>query len=122
MVAFMSRVETRPLSLFFLFVSALALIASLARAHHEIRLEDKLKLYCQAKLLIIDEIGNIPIDRLGANLFFQLISRRYERGAMIMISNQPYSNWGEVLEKNKSVPDFMVPSIRPYLSGEFWIS
>jgi DNA replication protein DnaC len=79
-----------------LFIGAQALIASLARAHHENRLEDKLKLYCQPKLLVIDEIGYIPIDRLGANLFFQLISRRYERGAMIMTSNQPYSNWGEI--------------------------
>jgi DNA replication protein DnaC len=78
-----------------LFIGAQALIASLTRAHNENRLEDKLKHYCQPKLLIIDEIGYIPIDRLGANLFFQLISRRYERGAMIMTSNQPYSNWGE---------------------------
>jgi len=80
-----------------LFIGAYALIASLARAYNENRLEDKLKLYLQPKLLIIDEIGYIPIDRLGANLFFQLISRRYERGAMIMTSNQPYSNWGETL-------------------------
>lgn len=79
-----------------LFIGAQALIASLARAHNENRLEDKLKQYCQPKLLVIDEIGYIPIDRLGANLFFQLISRRYERGAMIMTSNQPYSNWGEI--------------------------
>jgi len=79
-----------------LFIGAQALIASLARAHHENRLEDKLKQYCQPKLLVIDEIGYIPIDRLGANLFFQLISRRYERGAMIMTSNQPYSNWGDI--------------------------
>lgn len=79
-----------------LFIGAQALIASLARAHNENRLEDKLKQYCQPKLLIIDEIGYIPIDRLGANLFFQLISRRYEKGAMIMTSNQPYSNWGEI--------------------------
>ena len=55
-----------------------------------------MKFFCQPKLLIIDEIGYIPIDRLGANLFFQLISRRYEKGAMIITSNQPFSNWGEV--------------------------
>lgn len=79
-----------------LFMTAQGLITSLARAHAENRLDDKLKLYCQPKLLIIDEIGYIPIDRLGANLFFQLISRRYEKGAMIMTSNQPFSNWGEV--------------------------
>ena len=79
-----------------LFMTAQGLITSLARAHAENRLDDKLKFFCQPKLLIIDEIGYIPIDRLGANLFFQLISRRYEKGAMIMTSNQPFSNWGEV--------------------------
>ena len=79
-----------------LFVTAQGLIASLARAHAENRLEDRLKQYGQPKLLIIDEIGYIPIDRLGANLFFQLISRRYERGALILTSNQAYSNWGEI--------------------------
>lgn len=79
-----------------LFITAQGLITTLARAHAENRLDDKLKFFCQPKLLIIDEIGYIPIDRLGANLFFQLISRRYEKGAMIMTSNQPFSNWGEV--------------------------
>jgi len=59
-------------------------------------LEEKLKQLSQFKLLIIDEIGYIPIDRLGANLFFQLISRRYEKGAMILTSNQAYANWGEI--------------------------
>ena len=48
------------------------------------------------KLLIIDEIGYLPIERLGANLFFQLISRRYERGPVILTSNQSFTNWGEV--------------------------
>jgi DNA replication protein DnaC len=79
-----------------LFMSAQGLIASLARAHAETRLEERLKQYQQPKLLIVDEIGYLPIDRHGANLFFQLISRRYERGALILTSNQPYSNWGEV--------------------------
>jgi hypothetical protein len=46
--------------------------------------------------LIIDEIGYIPIDRHGANLFFQLVSRRYERGAIILTSNQSPGAWGEV--------------------------
>jgi DNA replication protein DnaC len=44
----------------------------------------------------IDEIGYLPIDRAGANLFFQLISRRYERGPMILTSNQSFGSWGEV--------------------------
>jgi DNA replication protein DnaC len=79
-----------------LFTTAANLIAVLTRAHTEGRLEEKLKVYATPRLLIIDEIGYLPIDRLGANLFFQLISRRYERGPMILTSNQSFSAWGDV--------------------------
>ncbi|MGH2621258.1 MAG: IS21-like element helper ATPase IstB [Anaerolineales bacterium] len=79
-----------------LFSTAAAMIANLARAATEGRLDEKLKLYTVPRLLIVDEIGYLPIDRLGANLFFQLISRRYERGPLILTSNQSFSNWGDV--------------------------
>jgi DNA replication protein DnaC len=79
-----------------LFTKAASLIDKLTKAHAEGRLEDKLKLYTAPRLLIIDEIGYLPIDRVGANLFFQLISRRYERGPMILTSNQSFGAWGEV--------------------------
>jgi|GEM_PF-1707765 len=62
----------------------------------ENRLEEKLKLYTVPRLLVIDEIGYLPIDRQGANLFFQLISRRYERGPVILTSNQSFANWGDI--------------------------
>jgi DNA replication protein DnaC len=67
-----------------LFTTAAALITSLTRALAEGRLDDRLKIYTMPRLLIIDEIGYLPIDRAGANLFFQLISRRYERDPMIL--------------------------------------
>ena len=54
------------------------------------------KLLSQPQLLIIDEIGYLPIDRQEANLFFQLVSRRYERGSIIITSNQSLGAWGEV--------------------------
>ncbi|MGH8702597.1 MAG: IS21-like element helper ATPase IstB [Burkholderiales bacterium] len=79
-----------------LFSSAAHLIAVLTKALAENRLEEKLKLFTTPRLLIIDEIGYLPIDRAGANLFFQLISRRYERGPMILTSNQSFTAWGEV--------------------------
>jgi len=63
------------------FTSATALITILGKALAEGRLEERLKLLAQPQLLIIDEIGYLPIDRQGANLFFQLVSRRYERNA-----------------------------------------
>ncbi len=79
-----------------LFTSAANLIATLTKAHAEGRLDEKLKVFTAPRLLIIDEIGYLPIDRVGANLFFQLISRRYERGPMVLTSNQSFGAWGEV--------------------------
>ncbi len=79
-----------------LFTTAAALISTLSRAASEGRLEDKLKLYTVPRLLILDEIGYLPIDRIGANLVFQLISRRYERGPVVITSNQSFANWGDI--------------------------
>jgi DNA replication protein DnaC len=78
------------------FTTAAGLIATLGKALYENRLEERLKLLTQPKLLIIDEIGYIPLDRQGANLFFQLSSRRYERGSILLTSNQSLGAWGEV--------------------------
>ena len=79
-----------------LFATAAGLIAALTKTATEGRFDERLKLYCVPRLLIIDEIGYLPIDRAGANLFFQLISRRYERGPMILTSNQSFGSWGDV--------------------------
>ena len=79
-----------------LFITATALITTLGRALAEGRLEERLKVLTQPQLLIVDEIGYLPIDRQGANLFFQLVSRRYERGSIILTSNQSLGAWGEV--------------------------
>lgn len=79
-----------------LFTTATGLLATLGKALAENRLEERLKLLGQPQLLLIDEIGYIPIDRHGASLFFQLVSRRYERGAIILTSNQSLGAWGEV--------------------------
>lgn len=79
-----------------LFFPAAALIASLIKAYTENRLEEKLRFYCVPKLLIIDEIGYVPVDVHGAHLLFQLISRRYERGSIILTSNRGFAQWGEI--------------------------
>lgn len=79
-----------------MFTTAAGLITTLGKALYENRLDERLKVLTQPKLLIIDEIGYIPIDRQGANLFFQLISRRYERGSILLTSNQSLGAWGEV--------------------------
>jgi DNA replication protein DnaC len=79
-----------------LFVTATALITTLGKALAEGKLDERLKLLTQPQLLICDELGYLPIDRQGANLFFQLVSRRYERGSIIITSNQSLGAWGEV--------------------------
>jgi DNA replication protein DnaC len=79
-----------------LFTTAAAMTATLTKALAEGKLEDKLKLYTVPRLLIIDEIGYLPIERQAANLFFQLISRCYEKGPMVLTSNQSFGAWGEV--------------------------
>ena len=65
-----------------LFASATGLLTTLAKAHAEGRLEDRLAFYAKPKLLVIDELGYLPFERDAAHLFFQLVSRRYERGLL----------------------------------------
>ena len=79
-----------------LFTTADDLVGALSRAFEENRLEEKLKVYTNPSLLIIDEIGYLPLDKLQSNLLFQVISRRYERGSIILTSNKGFSAWGEV--------------------------
>ena len=73
-----------------------SLIEMLKKAQYENRLEEKLKILTKYKVLIIDEIGYLPMDIQGANLFFQLITRRYEKHSTIFTSNKPFSTWDEV--------------------------
>jgi DNA replication protein DnaC len=72
------------------------LIEALARAEREGRLVEKIRFYSRAALLIIDEIGYLPIGNGGANLFFQLVNARYEKGAMILTSNRGFAEWGDL--------------------------
>ena len=71
-----------------LFVAATSLVTQLARAHTEGRLEDKLLHFTKPKLLIVDELGYLPFEANAAHLFFQLVSRRYERGSILVTSNR----------------------------------
>jgi len=79
-----------------LFVTAPALVAALAKAHAEGRLEERLSFFAKPKLLIIDELGYLPFETNAAHLFFQLVSRRYERGSVLITSNRSVGEWGTV--------------------------
>jgi DNA replication protein DnaC len=60
------------------------------------QMPQRLMMLCKPKLLIIDEMGYLPFDRPAANFLFQLVSRRYERGAIILTSNKSYGEWGDI--------------------------
>jgi DNA replication protein DnaC len=79
-----------------LYVAAPALLAALVKAHAEGRLEERLGFYAKPKLLIVDELGYLPFESSAAHLFFQLVSRRYERGSMLITSNRSVGEWGTV--------------------------
>jgi len=67
-----------------------------AKAYADGRLEERLAHYAKPKLLIVDELGYLPFEPNAAHLFFQLVSRRYERGAMLVTSNRAVGEWGSV--------------------------
>jgi DNA replication protein DnaC len=60
------------------------------------RLHERIRFFARAALLIVDEIGYLPVVPGGGNLFFQLVAARYERGAMILTSNRGFAEWGDV--------------------------
>ena len=78
------------------FTTAMALVAGLVKAQSEKRLDEKLMALAKPKLLIIDELGYLPLEPDAAHLFFQLVSRRYETGAMLITSNRSVAEWGTV--------------------------
>ena len=78
------------------FVTLADLVGALAKAEREGVLREKIRFFCRFSLLIVDEIGYLPVIPGGGNLFFQLVNARYERGAMILTSNRGFAEWGEV--------------------------
>ena len=79
-----------------LFLTLEELMLRLHKALHENRLERALKQLTYPKVLIIDELGYLPLNRMEASLFFRLVSRRYERASLIVTSNKSFLDWGEV--------------------------
>src|SRR5881394_1577782 len=78
------------------FATAAQWVARLADAHHAGRLQAELARLGRYPVLVVDEVGYIPFEAEAANLFFQLVSARYERAALIVTSNKPFGRWGEV--------------------------
>ena len=82
------------------FITCHNLMQKLNKAQKENRLDKQLQHLAQYKVLIIDEIGYLPVDHQGSNLLFQLIARRYMTKSTIVTTNMPFSRWGEVFSDN----------------------
>ena len=86
-----------------LFTTAVEIINTLAAAQAHGGLNRELKKYLRPRLLLIDELGYLPIDKQGADLLFQIISQRYECGAMIITSNRVYKRWPELFNNDSTL-------------------
>jgi len=83
-----------------LFTTAVEIINTLTAAQVTHRLKAELKRYTTPALLVVDEIGYLPIDKQGADLLFQVISQRYERGSMIITTNKAYKHWPSIFNND----------------------
>lgn len=86
-----------------LFTTAIDIINTLSAAQAANRLKTELKKYLAPSLLLCDELGYLPIDKRGADLLFQVISLRYEQGAMIITSNRAYKNWPQIFNNDSTL-------------------
>jgi DNA replication protein DnaC len=79
-----------------LFTSAADMVHALQGAHLDGSVTYKLRTYLGPSVLVIDELGYLPLDQASANWIFQVVSRRYERGSIILTSNRGFADWGQV--------------------------
>jgi DNA replication protein DnaC len=86
-----------------LFATAIDVINTLAAARTAGNMKQELKKYTRPALLIIDELGFLPIDKAGADLLFQVFSLRYERGALIITSNRAFKDWPEIFNNDSTL-------------------
>jgi len=86
-----------------LFATAVDVINTLAAAQNAGRLKQELSKYLKPTLIILDEIGYLPIDKTGADLLFQIISKRYEQGSIILTSNRVFKKWPEIFNNDSTL-------------------
>jgi|SRR5688572_13319041 len=86
-----------------LFATAIGAINDLSAAQKKNSLKTQLKKYLTPKLLILDELGYLPIDQHGADLLFQIISQRYERGSIVLTTNKAFKQWPSIFNNDSTI-------------------
>jgi DNA replication protein DnaC len=85
------------------FTTAVDIVNTLTAAQINHRLKTELKKLLSPQLLVIDELGYLPIDKTGADLLFQVLSERYERGSIVLTTNQPYKSWPRIFNNDSTL-------------------
>src|SRR5438132_193962 len=86
-----------------LFANAIDVINQLTAAQRKGNLKNELTKYLRPRLLILDEVGYLPIDQHGADLLFQVISQRYERGSIVLTTNKPFKQWATIFSNDSTI-------------------
>lgn len=86
-----------------LYTSAIDIINTLNAAANTGRLKAELKRYTKPDILLMDELGYLPVDKNGADLLFQVISQRYEKGPIILTTNKPFKKWPEIFNNDSTL-------------------
>jgi DNA replication protein DnaC len=90
------------------FTRAIDMINVLTTAHHNGTLERKLKEYVRPQLLLLDELGYLPIDKRGADLMFQVVASRYETGSIVISTNRVFKEWGQIFDVDNTLATAMI--------------
>jgi DNA replication protein DnaC len=85
------------------FTTAIDIINTLSAADKAGRLVQEMKKYTRPDLLVCDELGYLPIDKRGADLLFQIISQRYERGAIVLTTNKVFKHWPSIFNNDSTL-------------------
>ena len=86
-----------------LFTTAIDIVNHLLAAQSDHRLKPELKRYLSPDLVVCDELGYLPLDKIGADLLFQVISHRYERGSLVITTNKAFKHWPEIFNNDATI-------------------
>ena len=86
-----------------LFANTIDIINNLSTAQKRNALKNELKKYLRPRVLVLDELGYLPIDQHGADMLFQVISQRYERGSIILTTNKPFKQWPSIFNNDSTI-------------------
>lgn len=90
------------------FTTAIGMVNHLTAALADHSFVQKVKQYTRPRLLCVDELGYLPIDRKGADIIFQVVSSRYEQGSIVLTTNRPFKQWGEVMNQDNTLASAMI--------------